>query len=42
MDPHERFDLVYFDAFAPDKQPQLWTVEIFSKLHDSDPRQQYW
>ncbi|GET33508.1 hypothetical protein PbJCM13498_23710 [Prolixibacter bellariivorans] len=22
-------DLVYFDAFAPDKQPQLWSPEIF-------------
>lgn len=32
MDPEGRFDLVYFDAFAPDKQPELWTREIFSKL----------
>lgn len=23
------FDLVYFDAFAPQKQPWLWTEEIF-------------
>lgn len=23
------FDLVYFDAFAPQKQPYLWTEEIF-------------
>jgi tRNA U34 5-methylaminomethyl-2-thiouridine-forming methyltransferase MnmC len=22
------FDLVYFDAFAPSKQPELWTLEI--------------
>ena len=27
------FDIVYFDAFAPDTQPELWTVEIFSKLY---------
>lgn len=26
------FDLIYFDAFAPDKQPELWTVAIFEKL----------
>ncbi|WP_299577920.1 tRNA (5-methylaminomethyl-2-thiouridine)(34)-methyltransferase MnmD [uncultured Sunxiuqinia sp.] len=26
------FDLVYFDAFAPDKQPELWTDAIFSKI----------
>ena len=33
MNPSGKFNLVYFDAFAPDKQPQLWTAEIFSKLH---------
>ncbi|MDL2320618.1 tRNA (5-methylaminomethyl-2-thiouridine)(34)-methyltransferase MnmD [Alistipes sp. OttesenSCG-928-B03] len=27
------FDVVYFDAFAPDCQPQLWTREVFAKLH---------
>ncbi len=27
------FDLVYFDAFAPDVQPELWTAAIFTKLH---------
>lgn len=27
-----KFDLVYFDAFSPDKQPELWTEEIFSKV----------
>ena len=26
------FDLVYFDAFSPDVQPELWTLEIFRKL----------
>ncbi|MGQ7868515.1 tRNA (5-methylaminomethyl-2-thiouridine)(34)-methyltransferase MnmD [Sunxiuqinia sp. sy24] len=26
------FDLVYFDAFAPDKQPDLWTDAIFNKI----------
>lgn len=29
----ERFNLMYFDAFAPDLQPDLWTAEIFSKLY---------
>ncbi|MBE0638978.1 MAG: tRNA (5-methylaminomethyl-2-thiouridine)(34)-methyltransferase MnmD [Bacteroidales bacterium] len=28
----EEFDLVYFDAFAPDIQPELWTAEVFRKL----------
>jgi tRNA U34 5-methylaminomethyl-2-thiouridine-forming methyltransferase MnmC len=27
------FDLVYFDAFAPDKQPELWTTVVFSKIY---------
>lgn len=27
------FDLVYFDAFAPSAQPELWTVEVFEKLY---------
>lgn len=26
------FDLIYYDAFAPTAQPELWTEEIFSKL----------
>ncbi len=28
------FDLVYFDAFAPDTQPELWSFEVFSRLYD--------
>lgn len=27
------YDLVYFDAFAPDVQPEMWTSEIFERLH---------
>ncbi|MEN1785394.1 MAG: tRNA (5-methylaminomethyl-2-thiouridine)(34)-methyltransferase MnmD [Bacteroidota bacterium] len=27
------FDLVYFDAFGPRVQPELWTVEIFAKMY---------
>jgi tRNA U34 5-methylaminomethyl-2-thiouridine-forming methyltransferase MnmC len=26
------FDLVFFDAFGPDVQPELWTGEIFRKI----------
>jgi len=29
------FDIIYFDAFAPTVQPELWTEEIFKKLFDS-------
>lgn len=28
----KKFDLVYFDAFAPNVQPELWTEEIFQKI----------
>ena len=31
--PIEYFDLIYFDAFAPEKQSELWTVAIFDKLY---------
>lgn len=26
------FDLIYFDAFEPNTQPELWTEEVFRKL----------
>ena len=29
------FDLVYFDAFAPSAQPELWTQEVFQNLYDA-------
>lgn len=30
----EKQDIIYFDAFAPDKQPDMWSQEIFDKLFD--------
>lgn len=27
------FNLIYFDAFAPDKQPDMWSQEIFDSLY---------
>ena len=30
--PHGIYDLVYFDAFGPDKQPEMWSREIFSEI----------
>jgi tRNA U34 5-methylaminomethyl-2-thiouridine-forming methyltransferase MnmC len=30
--PENSFDLVYFDAFGPDAQPELWTEEIFRNI----------
>ena len=26
------FDLIFFDAFGPDVQPELWTEDVFMKL----------
>ncbi|CAN5870040.1 tRNA (5-methylaminomethyl-2-thiouridine)(34)-methyltransferase MnmD [soil metagenome] len=28
------FDLIFFDAFSPEAQPELWTEEIFKKLYE--------
>lgn len=28
-------DVVYFDAFAPEKQPEIWEESIFRKLYDA-------
>ncbi len=30
-----RCDIVYFDAFAPDKQAGVWTSALFAAIHDS-------
>lgn len=27
-----RFDLIYYDAFAPSRQPEMWNETIFSKI----------
>jgi tRNA U34 5-methylaminomethyl-2-thiouridine-forming methyltransferase MnmC len=33
--PDSNYDLVYFDAFGPDVQPELWTQKIFEVLFRS-------
>ena len=30
----DTFDLVFYDAFAPAKQPELWTPEIFTNIFE--------
>lgn len=32
VDLNTSYDIVFFDAFGPDVQPELWTGEIFKKL----------
>jgi tRNA U34 5-methylaminomethyl-2-thiouridine-forming methyltransferase MnmC len=30
--PSGKYDLIYFDAFGPDKQPEMWTREMFTGI----------
>lgn len=32
---NDKFDIVYFDAFAPEDQPEMWTFDIFQKLYNA-------
>ena len=32
FDPQTIFDVVFYDAFAPDKQPEMWKLKIFEKI----------
>lgn len=32
---NDSFDIIYFDAFGPRVQPELWTEEVFYKLNNS-------
>lgn len=31
--PPRQYDLIYFDAFAPEKQPEMWQETIFQRLY---------
>ena len=33
--PGGAFDVIYFDAFAPEIQPDLWTEKLFRKIYES-------
>jgi tRNA U34 5-methylaminomethyl-2-thiouridine-forming methyltransferase MnmC len=35
LEQKDEYDLVYFDAFAPEKQPELWTENLFSRIFQS-------
>jgi len=35
FNPDKKYDLIYFDAFAPDKQPEMWTKDVFTKLYEN-------
>lgn len=29
-----KYDVIYFDAFAPEKQPEMWTQDIFNQMYN--------
>lgn len=31
---NSKFDLIYFDAFGPRAQPELWTEDVFHKMYN--------
>ena len=31
---NEKYDLIYFDAFSPSKQPEMWVLNNFKKLYN--------
>lgn len=33
--PSEAYDIIYMDAFSPEKQPELWTQDSMKRLYDS-------
>jgi len=32
--PEGKFDIVYYDAFAPSKQPEVWSEEVLKKFYN--------
>ncbi len=32
IEPDQKYNLIYFDAFAPEVQPKLWTLEVFKMM----------
>lgn len=37
-DRGQDFDVIYFDAFSPETQPELWTEELFARLYTMSRR----
>jgi tRNA U34 5-methylaminomethyl-2-thiouridine-forming methyltransferase MnmC len=31
----DQFDVIYFDAFAPNAQPELWEIPVLQKMYDA-------
>lgn len=35
LDYQNKFDIIYFDAFAPNAQPELWEEDILQKMYNA-------
>lgn len=35
IDEKDKFDVIFFDAFAPNAQPDLWGLDLLSKMYDA-------
>ena len=35
MEIPQKIDVVYFDAFAPEKQPELWNEALLQRIYDN-------
>ena len=35
LDRQQAFNLIYFDAFGPRVQPELWTAVVFEKMYNA-------
>jgi tRNA U34 5-methylaminomethyl-2-thiouridine-forming methyltransferase MnmC len=35
IDFDKTYDLIYFDAFSPEKQPEMWTKEFFGRIFNA-------
>jgi len=35
LDDKDQYDIIYFDAFAPDAQPELWENPFLQKMYDA-------
>lgn len=35
LDYHEAFDIIYYDAFAPSVQPELWEAPLLQKMYQA-------
>lgn len=31
----QKYDIIYFDAFAPEKQPEMWSQQLFDNLYQT-------